>query len=122
MSRIRVAGIRAPLAPLSPVPHRGSVQSVPGNCWCRGPRSTCTRGTQPVPPPLAESLGPYDVIIHNAGVGGNGDHTVTDDGLEQIFHINVVAPYLHTSLMALALRMIYLMSGLEENARWRTVP
>jgi NAD(P)-dependent dehydrogenase (short-subunit alcohol dehydrogenase family) len=66
----------------------------------------------------AESQGPYDVIIHNAGVGGGGERSETADGLERIFHINVVAPYILTSLMSVAPRMIYLTSGLEEDGRW----
>ncbi|WP_061963053.1 SDR family NAD(P)-dependent oxidoreductase [Demequina aurantiaca] len=67
----------------------------------------------------AEAAGPYDVIIHNAGVGGgSGDRTETADGLERVFHINVVAPYILTCLMALAPRMIYLTSGLEADGHW----
>jgi len=61
---------------------------------------------------------PFDVIIHNAGVGGgSGGRTVTADGLERIFHINVVGPYVLTCLMPLAPRMIYLTSGLEADGR-----
>ncbi|WP_062210847.1 SDR family NAD(P)-dependent oxidoreductase [Demequina oxidasica] len=67
----------------------------------------------------AQAAGPFDVIIHNAGVGGgNGDRTETVDGLERIFQINVVAPYILTCLMPLAPRMVYLTSGLEANGHW----
>jgi NAD(P)-dependent dehydrogenase (short-subunit alcohol dehydrogenase family) len=67
----------------------------------------------------AEAAGPYDAIIHNAGVGGGkSGRVVTVDGLERIFQINVVAPYLLTSLMSLAPRMIYLTSGLEAQGHW----
>lgn len=68
----------------------------------------------------ANEHGPYDVIIHNAGVGGGASERVeTDDGLERIFQINVAAPYLLTCLMPLAPRMIYLTSGLEADGHWR---
>ncbi len=64
----------------------------------------------------AEKFGPYDAIIHNAGIGGGADdRTVTKDGFERIFQINVLAPYLLTSLMSRAEKMIYLSSGLEAN-------
>lgn len=68
----------------------------------------------------AEAHGPYDVIIHNAGIGGGlAERTQTADGLEVIFHTNVVAPFQLTSLMSLAPRMVYLTSGLEADGVWR---
>lgn len=66
----------------------------------------------------ANEYGPYDVIIHNAGLGGGSGHRVqTADGLEQIFQTNVVAPFVLTCLMPLAPRMVYLTSGLEADGR-----
>ncbi len=62
----------------------------------------------------ANDEGPYDVIIHNAGLGGgSGDRVETADGLDRIFHTNVVGPFVLTCLMPLAPRMVYLTSGLE---------
>ena len=67
----------------------------------------------------AADLGPYDVVIHNAGVGGGvTERAVTSAGLERIFHINVVAPYVLTALMPVPARMIYLTSGLEADGTW----
>lgn len=69
----------------------------------------------------ANAHGPFDVVIHNAGVGGGGSASAraeTADGLERIFHINVVAPFMLTALMPVAPRMIYLTSGLEAQGRW----
>ncbi len=65
----------------------------------------------------AAEHGPYDAIIHNAGVGGGGGRQVTADGLERIFQTNVVGPYILTCLMPLAPRMVYLTSGLEADGR-----
>jgi NAD(P)-dependent dehydrogenase (short-subunit alcohol dehydrogenase family) len=63
----------------------------------------------------AEAEGPYDVIVHNAGVGGGASRReVTEDGLERIFQVNVIAPYLLTALMGRPARLIYLTSGLQE--------
>ncbi|KAF4409854.1 MULTISPECIES: SDR family NAD(P)-dependent oxidoreductase [Streptomyces] len=62
----------------------------------------------------AAGAGPFDVVIHNAGVGGGVPRReVTADGLERIFQINVVAPYLLTALMPPPRRLVYLTSGLE---------
>lgn len=60
--------------------------------------------------------GPFDVVVHNAGVGGNsGRREVTKDGLEMIFQVNVLAPYVLTALMERPARMVYLTSGLQQN-------
>jgi len=71
---------------------------------------------------VANVEGPFDAVIHNAGIGGggNGRHE-TVDGLERIFHTNVVGPYLLTALMPVAPRVIYLTSGLESAGRWTPV-
>jgi NAD(P)-dependent dehydrogenase (short-subunit alcohol dehydrogenase family) len=61
--------------------------------------------------------GPYDAIIHNVGAGGAAGRRVTGDGLEHIFAVNVLAPYLLTALMPLPPRLVYLTSGLESGGR-----
>ena len=67
----------------------------------------------------ANDLGPYDVVIHNAGVGGGvARRALSADGLERIFHINVVAPYILTTLMPVPARLVYLTSGLEADGTW----
>ncbi len=67
----------------------------------------------------ANDLRPYDVVIHNAGIGGGtGARALTADGLEMIFHVNVVAPYLLTALMPVPQRLVYLTSGLEADGTW----
>jgi NAD(P)-dependent dehydrogenase (short-subunit alcohol dehydrogenase family) len=68
----------------------------------------------------ANALGPYDAIVHNAGLGGGmAERRESVDGLELIFHTNVVGPYMLTCLMPLAPRMVYLTSGLEANGVFR---
>jgi len=66
----------------------------------------------------ANTAGPFDVVIHNAGIGGGGDRHETVNGLERIFHTNVVGPYLLTALMPVSPRVVYLTSGLEADGRW----
>jgi NAD(P)-dependent dehydrogenase (short-subunit alcohol dehydrogenase family) len=61
----------------------------------------------------ASALGPYDGVIHNAGVGSAPARQPTADGLERIFAVNVLGPYLLTALMPLPPRLVYLSSGLE---------
>lgn len=62
----------------------------------------------------AVASGPFDVVVHNAGVGGGiPERTLTGDGLELIFQVNTLAPYLLTALMPRPRRLVYLTSGLE---------
>ena len=60
----------------------------------------------------ANRLGPFDAVIHNAGVGDRERRIETVDGLEHIFAINVLAPYLLTALIKPPERLIYLSSGM----------
>jgi NAD(P)-dependent dehydrogenase (short-subunit alcohol dehydrogenase family) len=60
----------------------------------------------------ANSFGRFDAIIHNAGVGDSERRIETVDGLEHIFAINVLAPYLLTALIEEPKRLIYLSSGM----------
>ncbi len=56
-----------------------------------------------------KELGPFDAIIHNAGVyeaPGN-----------QILHVNTLAPYMMTCLVPKPKRLIYLSSGLHAGGR-----
>jgi NAD(P)-dependent dehydrogenase (short-subunit alcohol dehydrogenase family) len=65
----------------------------------------------------ANELGPYDAVIHNAGVGSAAAPHRTADGCERIFAVNVLGPYLLTALMPLPPRLVYLTSGLESAGR-----
>jgi NAD(P)-dependent dehydrogenase (short-subunit alcohol dehydrogenase family) len=63
----------------------------------------------------ATGQGPFDVVIHNAGISRSGatSREVTEDGLELTFQVNVLAPYLLSALMPRPARLVYLTSGLE---------
>jgi NAD(P)-dependent dehydrogenase (short-subunit alcohol dehydrogenase family) len=65
----------------------------------------------------AGELGPYDAVIHNAGVGSAAARHPTADGHERIFAVNVLGPYLLTALMPLPSRLVYLSSGLQSAGR-----
>src|ERR1700750_889972 len=61
----------------------------------------------------ANAGGPYDAVIHNAGVVYREPRPIrTDDGLEHVFAINVLAPYLLTGLIERPGRLVYLSSGM----------
>jgi len=60
----------------------------------------------------ANAAGPFDAVIHNAGVGFRESRIETGDGLEHVFAINVLAPYLLTALMQSPARLVYLSSGM----------
>jgi NAD(P)-dependent dehydrogenase (short-subunit alcohol dehydrogenase family) len=62
------------------------------------------------------AAGVFDAIIHNAGVGyREPTRRETEDGLEHVFQINVLAPYLLTALVNRPARLIYLSSGLHRS-------
>jgi NAD(P)-dependent dehydrogenase (short-subunit alcohol dehydrogenase family) len=61
----------------------------------------------------ANAAGPYQAVIHNAGIGYREPRrTVTVDGLSQLFAVNVLAPYLLTALIEMPPRLVYLSSGM----------
>jgi NAD(P)-dependent dehydrogenase (short-subunit alcohol dehydrogenase family) len=60
----------------------------------------------------ANAIGPFDAVIHNAGVGNRELRVETVDGLEHVFAINVLAPYLLTALIHRPRRLVYLSSGM----------
>ncbi len=61
----------------------------------------------------ADAHGAFDAVIHNVGVGYREPRRVeTPDGLEHVFAINVLAPYLLTALMQRPARLVYLSSGM----------
>jgi NAD(P)-dependent dehydrogenase (short-subunit alcohol dehydrogenase family) len=61
----------------------------------------------------AGAAGRYDAIIHNVGIGYREPARVpTEDGLEHVFAVNVLAPYLLTALIEPPARLVYLSSGM----------
>jgi NAD(P)-dependent dehydrogenase (short-subunit alcohol dehydrogenase family) len=63
----------------------------------------------------ANAAGPFDAVIHNAGIGYREPRRVaTEDGLAHVFAVNVLAPYLLTALIGRAGpgRLVYLSSGM----------
>jgi NAD(P)-dependent dehydrogenase (short-subunit alcohol dehydrogenase family) len=62
---------------------------------------------------LAAARGRFDAVIHNAGIGYRESRRVaTQDGLSQVFAVNVLAPYLLTALIERPGRLVYLSSGM----------
>jgi NAD(P)-dependent dehydrogenase (short-subunit alcohol dehydrogenase family) len=58
-------------------------------------------------------------VIHNAGVGYREPRRLTEDGLEHVFAVNVLAPYLLTALIDRPKRLIYLSSGMHRSGEPR---
>jgi NAD(P)-dependent dehydrogenase (short-subunit alcohol dehydrogenase family) len=74
----------------------------------------------------ANASGRFDAVIHNAAVGYQERRIETVDGLEHVFAINVLAPYVLTALIERPGRLVYLSSGMHrggdasfEDLRWR---
>jgi NAD(P)-dependent dehydrogenase (short-subunit alcohol dehydrogenase family) len=71
------------------------------------------------------ALGHHDAVIHNVGVGSRRGRIETEDGLSQLFAVNVLAPYLLTALIARPDRLVYVSSGMHgggeanlDDAQW----
>lgn len=60
-------------------------------------------------------LGPFDAVIHNAGVYGEAHCRRTVDGLPEIFVVNSLSPYILTCLMERPKRLVYTSSGLHRS-------
>ncbi|HYD40454.1 MAG TPA: SDR family NAD(P)-dependent oxidoreductase [Anaeromyxobacter sp.] len=58
----------------------------------------------------ARAAGPFDAVIHNAGLYLQ-PRRETADGVEQVFAVNVLAPYVLTALVP-ARRLVYVSSGM----------
>jgi NAD(P)-dependent dehydrogenase (short-subunit alcohol dehydrogenase family) len=60
-------------------------------------------------------LGPFDSVIHNAGVYHDPRGTRTVDGLPRIFVVNSLAPYILTCLIRRPKRLVYTSSGMHRS-------
>src|SRR5918998_4227685 len=66
----------------------------------------------------ADALGRYDAVVHNAGVGYQWSRRrETEDGLSEVFAVNVLAPYVLTSLMTQPDRIVLVSSGMHRGQR-----
>jgi NAD(P)-dependent dehydrogenase (short-subunit alcohol dehydrogenase family) len=58
-----------------------------------------------------QRLGPLDVVVHNAGwASRDKTRPLTEDGLEQTFQVNLLAPFLLTAMLALPSRLVFVSS------------
>ncbi|KAK3069878.1 hypothetical protein LTR53_011440 [Teratosphaeriaceae sp. CCFEE 6253] len=60
----------------------------------------------------ADAAGPWDAVVHNAGLGPSNPGFTTSDGFASTFAVNSLAPYILTCLMHKPKRLLYLSSGL----------
>jgi NAD(P)-dependent dehydrogenase (short-subunit alcohol dehydrogenase family) len=64
----------------------------------------------------AGATGAYDAVIHNVAVGYREPRRAdTADGLEHVFAVNVLAPYVLTALLPAPRRLVYLSSGMHRS-------
>jgi NAD(P)-dependent dehydrogenase (short-subunit alcohol dehydrogenase family) len=69
---------------------------------------------------MAESvnaLGSVDAVIHNAGIYTDTERNATRDGHPRVVAVNVLAPYLLTTLVNRPARLIYLSSGMHTSGQ-----
>src|SRR2546428_2355886 len=60
----------------------------------------------------ANEAGPFQAVIHNAGIGVYRPRRETGDGRDDIFAINALAAYLFTALLQAPPRPVYMTAGL----------
>jgi NAD(P)-dependent dehydrogenase (short-subunit alcohol dehydrogenase family) len=60
----------------------------------------------------ADKAGPFDAVVHNAGLGLTTDGSKTADGVASVFAVNSLAPFVLTALMERPKRLLYVSSGL----------
>ncbi|MBQ1090090.1 SDR family NAD(P)-dependent oxidoreductase [Streptomyces sp. B93] len=66
----------------------------------------------------ANAGGPFDAVIHNAGIGYRERAKITtEDGHAHVLAVNVLAPYILTCLMHRPRRLVYLSSGMHQGGR-----
>ena len=63
----------------------------------------------------ANKVGPFDSVIHNAGLGPSNKDNKTADGLQSTFAVNSLGPYILTCLMDKPKRLLYLSSGMHSS-------
>jgi NAD(P)-dependent dehydrogenase (short-subunit alcohol dehydrogenase family) len=75
------------------------------------------------------ALGRFDAVIHNVAIGTWEERVLTVDGITQVFAVNVVAPYVLTSLISQPKRLVYLSSDMHaggseslEDPQWERRP
>jgi NAD(P)-dependent dehydrogenase (short-subunit alcohol dehydrogenase family) len=63
------------------------------------------------------AFGPFDAVIHNAGIYVERTRVATDDGHPRVLAVNVLAPYALTALIERPARLVYLTSGMHHGGR-----
>lgn len=63
----------------------------------------------------ANDLGPFDAVIHNAGVYAERSRGSTPEGHATVVAVNVLAPYLLTALVERPGRLVYITSGMHRS-------
>jgi NAD(P)-dependent dehydrogenase (short-subunit alcohol dehydrogenase family) len=67
----------------------------------------------------ANKLGPFEAVVHNAGLFTGYEKVAGKSGLPSLFAVNVLAPYILTALMERPKRLIYVSSGLHQGGKLR---
>jgi NAD(P)-dependent dehydrogenase (short-subunit alcohol dehydrogenase family) len=64
-------------------------------------------------------LGHFDAVIHNAGIGYREGRVEMEPGVPSVFAVNVLAPYILTTLIKKPDRLVYVSSGTHHGVRPR---
>ena len=111
------AGHRVVLHARDPSRAEAAMSAAPGaSAVVVGDLSSLTE-TEGLAAAAEDEGGPFDAVVHNAGVYERDGRVVTADGLERTFQVNVLAPYLLTALIPIPRRLVYLTSGMASGGR-----
>ncbi|KAJ6515924.1 hypothetical protein C8R45DRAFT_223482 [Mycena sanguinolenta] len=66
---------------------------------------------------LANELGPYEAVLHNAGVYVGMERVPGKSGLPSLFAVNTLAPYVLTCLIDKPKRLVFVSSGMHRSGR-----
>lgn len=65
----------------------------------------------------ADKLGPFDAVLHNAGLFLGMEKVAGKSGLPSLFTVNTLAPYILASLMQKPKRLVIISSGLHRGGK-----
>jgi NAD(P)-dependent dehydrogenase (short-subunit alcohol dehydrogenase family) len=97
---------------------RGALSAAPGAARVVSGDLSTIAGARTVAEE-ANSVGPFDAVIHNAGVGYREGRVEVEPGVPSVFAVNVLAPYILTALIARPKRLVYVSSGMHRGVHPR---
>lgn len=91
--------------------------AVPGAAGVLVADLTSVKETLQLASEADSKYGPFDAVVHNAGLYTGMEKVPGKDGLPSLFHVNVLAPYVLTAAMKRPKRLVFVSSGMHQTGR-----